>query len=242
MSNSLHLKGLATDRGRRLALAGVAALALGFAIPAVPASTPGDSYVYQLVNAYNKETIGRVQHQVDQANANRVALSVSPDSAATGWARTEVYTGEGNWLRGPIESHGVSEDYEFATAFPAYVFPLDPGKSWSVRVNATVPGTGARRSVRVDGRVLGTERIRVPAGEFETIKVQRVVYPGDADFGRTETRIIETDWYAPKLGRPVRTERRSEWLDLTQCGMMGGCDFRGAWIVTELVSAKAAGK
>jgi hypothetical protein len=240
MSNRTQFREVSINGGRRWVLAGAAALALGIAMPAVPAPSAGDSYVYRLVNGYNQEVVGRIQYQVDSVNANRVTVSVSPDNAATGWARTEIHTGEGNWLRGLVESHGVPEDYEFATAFPAYVFPLDPGKSWSVRVNATVPVTGARRSVRVDGLVLGTERIRVPAGEFDTVKVRRFVYPGDRESMKSETRIVEFDWYAPALGRSVRTERRSDWIDLNQCAMPGGgCDFRGNWDVIELVTAPA---
>ena len=92
--------------------------------------------------------------------------------------------------------------------------------------------------MRVDGRVMGTERIRVPAGEFDTVKVRRLVYPDDQRFTISETQITELDWYAPALGRPVRTERRSEWLDTSSCGEDDGCDFRGAWHVYELVEAK----
>ena len=84
---------------------------------------------------------------------------------------------------------------------------------------------------------MGNERISVPAGEFDTIKVRRFVYPGDTYFTQTETRITEVDWYAPALGRPVRTERKSEWLDVSQCTEQDGCDFRGNWDVIELVRA-----
>ncbi len=220
-------------------LAAMLAVTLGPGAPAAAAPAAGDTYVYQLVNGYNKEIKGKIHYQVDRVGPDRITVSVSPDSAEAGWAHAAAYTKEGNWLRHLVESHGVPVDYEFATAYPAYVFPLDPGKSWSVRVNATVPGTGERRSVRVDGRVIGNERIRVPAGEFDTIKIRRVVYSGDAYFTRMETRITEFDWYAPALGRPVRTERKSDWLDLSQCGKHSGCDFRGNWDVLELVESRA---
>lgn len=208
--------------------------------PAAAASSAGDAYTYQLVNGYSKEVRGKLHYQVDRVDPDRITVSVSPDNAEAGWAHTEIYTKEGNWLRNLVESHGVPVEYEFATAYPAYVFPLDPGKSWSVRVNATVPGTGERRSVRVDGRVIGNERIRVPAGEFDTVKVRRFVYPGDTYFTRMETRITEFDWYAPALGRPVRTERKSDWVDLSQCGKNSGCDFRGNWDLLELIETRAA--
>jgi len=225
------------------ALPGSLALAVimaGLPVPAAAAPAAGDSYVYQVVNAYNREVLGKVQHHVSAADAGRVTVSVSPDTSAAGAERTEVYTNDGNWLRAPVESHGVPVEYEFAAPYPAYVFPLDPGKTWSVRVNASVPSMGKQRSVRVDGRVLGAERIRVPAGEFETIKIRRFVYPGDAgEWFAGETQVTETDWYAPALGRSVRTERKSEWINTSQCGMDNGCEFRGSWQVTELVTAPA---
>jgi hypothetical protein len=236
--------GFAAGRWKPATGAATALLLVLTALAPPAAGTPavGDVYSYQLVNGYNKEVRGKVQYQVEQVGADRITVSVSPDNAEAGWAHSETYTNEGNWLRNLVESHGVPVEYVFATAYPAYVFPLEPGKSWSVRVKATVPSLGARRSVRVDAWVIGNERIRVPAGEFDTIKIRRAVYPGDSNFARMETQITELDWYAPALGRAVRTERRSTWLDLSQCGKDGMCDFRGDWNIYELLEAPAARK
>src|SRR6476659_5143520 len=73
----------------------------------------------------------------------------------------------------PVINHDQPVEHEFATPYPAYVFPLDTGKKWSVRVEGRDAATGQRRSVRVDGAVLGTERVTTPAGAFDTIKVRR---------------------------------------------------------------------
>jgi hypothetical protein len=52
---------------------------------------------------------------------------------------------------------------------------------------------------------------------------------------RHETNITETDWYAPALGRAVRTESNSGYLHPTRCGL-GTCEpIRGDWNVFELV-------
>jgi len=209
------------------------------AVSAGAAPAAGDAYAYQVVNGYNREVLGRLEYQVAAVEAGRVTVAVSPDRAAAGAARTEAYTADGNWLRVPVESHGVPLEYEFASPYPAYVFPLEPGKTWSLRVDARVPYLGTRRSVRVDGRVLGPERVRVPAGEFDTVKVRRFVYPGDDVAPYSETHITETEWYAPALGLPVRTERNSRWINTSACGQDGGCDFRGSWEVIELVAAPA---
>jgi len=234
--------GIALRRWARVlsAAAGITTLVAGTLSPAAFAAAPpatGDAYVYRLVNGYNKETRGQLRYQVSRVEPDRITISVTPDNPEAGAQRTDVYTQEGNWLRHPVESHGKKVEYEFVTAYPAYVFPLEPGKSWSVRVKATVPDVGRERSVRVDGRVIGNERIRVPAGEFDTVKIRRFVYPGDTDFMLSETQIVEFEWYAPALGRAVRTERTSTYLDFNSCGEDGLCDARGDWDVFELVES-----
>jgi hypothetical protein len=204
---------------------------------AAAAPVTGETYIYRLVNGYNKESVGELRYQVDRVEADRYSVSVTPDSTAAGVMRTEVYTKDGNWLQHPLASHGQRVEHVFASTYPAYAFPLEAGKSWSVRVNATVPGTSRVRRVRVDGTVMGNERIRVPAGEFDTIKVRRLVYPDDAQGFLLETKIVEFDWYAPALGRSVRSETRSSHVDTSQCGFRGPCEIRGDWDVLELMRA-----
>ncbi len=221
--------------------AGILALIAATLAPtALAASSPvvGDSYVYRFVNGYTKEVRGQLLYRVDKVDSNTIVVSVTPDSAAAGLQRTEIYTKEGNWLKHQVESHGGQAEYEFGTAYPAYVFPLDTGKSWSVRVNATIAGERKTRSVGVDGTVLGSERIRVPAGEFDTVKIRRLVYPGDWDYFLMETKIVEFEWFAPVLGRTVRTEIRSEYVDQRR-GRPNQLQ-RGDWNVYELVEVRAA--
>ena len=220
------------------AVAGVTLLVSSWA----HAVTTGDTYRYRLLNGYNGEAVADVQYQVAGVDGDRVTMTVSPDlSAAGGGERTEVVNRDGNGLRQQLYSHGAPMDYEFAAAYPAYAVPLDAGKSWSTRVAARVAGEGGQRSVRVDGRVVGRERVRVPAGEFDVIKIRRTVYPGDGQDFAQETQIYETEWYAPALGRWVRKEIRSEYLDLSTCTKAGGCDVGGPWDVYELVEKRTSG-
>jgi hypothetical protein len=87
--------------------------------------------------------------------------------------------------------------------------------------------------------VLGSEQVSVPAGSFDTIKIQRRVYAGDFDGPRSETHIVETEWYAPALGRAVRLERNSSFMDQNRCSdEMSSCTpVRGDWSLYELVEA-----
>jgi hypothetical protein len=206
--------------------------------PVMPAA--GDTAVYRVINAYNGEVRGEIRYRVDKVESASVVVSVSASSPYMGVPPTEVYTMEGNWLRHPVVNHDRPTDYDFAPPYPAYPFPLDIGKSWSMRVNATNPMTGQRRSVRVDGQVLGAERISTPAGTFDTIKIRRLVYAGDWEGPLRETQILHIDWYAPALGRSVRAESSSQWLDVSRCSRSGCALFRGDWEVLELVSHSAA--
>ena len=213
-----------------------AALVSAATASVLAAPVAGETYVYRLTNGYNNEPRAQVTYRVERVDAERIAVAVSADMPAVEAARTEIYAADGNRLRAALASHNHLRVFDFAPAYPAYAFPLEPGKSWSVRVNATDPLTGRRNSVRVDGRVLGHERIRVPAGEFDTIKVRRNVYAGDSDGFLLETNITEFDWYAPALGRAVRSESRSGYMNTGQCGRFGCEIVRGDWNVYELVS------
>jgi len=221
------------------------------AVPVPPLTNPfaqanpprlavGDTWVYRVSNGYNNEVRGEIRYQIEKVDAGRTVVSVTPDHPGLGQAYTEIYTQEGNWLRHPLTNHDQPVDYEFAQAYPVYAFPLEPGKSWSLRVAATNPANGRRNSVRVDGAVLGAERIRVPAGEFDTIRIRRLVYAGDWDGYLRETNIADIEWYAPALGRAVRSESNSAWLDLGRCGRAGCQWFRGDWNVYELIAFNPA--
>lgn len=206
------------------------------------AAAAGDAFVYRVVNRYNNETVGHIRHEIVASTAPQGQTeAITVDNTALGSARTDTYTGEGHWLRRPLDNHGTPVGYDFSSALPVVQPLLSSGSTWSIRVQAKVAGEDSPRSVRIDGRVLGHERIRVPAGEFETVRIQRAIYPGDAEYFRSETRIIEIDWYAPALGRSVRTETRSGWRDMRSgCRRAENCDFRGDWYLLELAEMTAA--
>ena len=103
-----------------------------------------------------------------------------------------------------------------------------------MRVNAYVPATGGQRSVRVDAKVIGNERISVPAGEFDTVKIERSIYAGDAEYNLRETNTFEVEWYAPALGRSVRLVSKSEYRD-TAKGIRNQL-MRGDWNIFELTT------
>lgn len=210
---------------------------IGTALTAVAAPALGDSFVYRVINAYNGEVVGHVAYRVDKVDAGQILVSVTPDRAALGSPHTEILAGDANWVRHTLINHDTPVEYTFSPPYPAYVAPLDAGKSWSMRVSATELTSGRRNSVRVDGEVLGNERISTPAGPFDTIRVKRRSYAGDWEAFRNETNIDETEWFAPALGLAVKTERKSGYIDQQRCATRLACSpIRGDWFIYELAS------
>ena len=194
----------------------------------------GDRYVYRLTDGYNPAIRGQLSQRVENIEGGRVTLAVTLEHSGSQKETTEIQTLQGDWLRHAITSRDQLFDYDFIQAYSAYPLPLDPGKKWSMRVNAYVPATGGQRSVRVDAKVIGSERISVPAGEFDTVRIERSIYAGDAEYNLRETNTVEVEWYAPALGRSVRLVSKSEYRD-TAKGIRNQL-MRGDWNIFELTT------
>jgi hypothetical protein len=141
------------------------------------------------------------------------------------------------------------QEFSYSPPYEALAFPLAAGKKWKSRSVATDPADGRSFPVTISASVVGWERIRVPAGEFDALKVQRYVF---LDYWRSKVRgqsvIQEAEWYVPALGKIARREATSRYLDgrfvraddgivLTRDrGDDGPRYIQDDWLVYELVS------
>jgi hypothetical protein len=214
-----------------------------------PQLRPGSVWRYAVSDGFTKLSRGTIEYRVSSVGANDVTMEVSSD----GQQRTEMYTRDGNWLMRPATNMQV---FSYNPAYRAFDFPLVAGKRWKSRSTATDPADGRSFPVRIEGEVLGWERIKVPAGEFDTLKIQRLVFLDYWLQGeRGESVIRETDWYAPSLNQVARRETTSQYLRLADHRQPfrfvrarggGGSDERDGdalprfeqddWLVYELVS------
>jgi hypothetical protein len=198
---------------------------------AAPTLTPGDAWAYSAYDGYTHISKGEVGYRVTQVQGDIVTL----ERNYGGRVSPEYFTAAGAWLERPLTN---LQDLRYQPALAALPFPLHAGKRWREYVQAIDPVTGRAYRVRVDGQVLGWERVRVPAGEFDALKVERYIYAGNFDFFRTEERIRELDWYAPQLGAVVRHEGSSEYTDTSRSCRYASCNIiRNDWTVLELSSA-----
>jgi hypothetical protein len=173
-----------------------------------PQPKAGSFWRYAVVDGFTRIPRDTVEYRVAGIDADVVTVNVSTNRQQS----TELYSRDGNWLRRPATN---LQEFTFSPAYRAFDFPLTAGKRWNARATATDPADGRSFPVRIEARVLGWEKIRVPAGEFDALKVRRHVFvdywvQGD----RGQSVIMETDWYAPALQQIVRREATSQYLKL----------------------------
>ena len=180
---------------------------------AAPTLKAGDTWTYRGIDNYNRQPTGTWTREVTGTAASGIRVAVrSADGSVD------------DLFRAPGElTSGVLNDRARGTMDPAFQlmpFPLAEGKSWSQKVIRTDPVTNEKREMLVRGKVLGWETIKVPAGEFRAMKIERTMYLGDYDSFRGITQRTETEWYAPDIRGAARVVVFEEFCERRySCGM-----------------------
>ena len=211
--------------------AGLAGCANPARLPAPPAPPPlpsvrvGERWRYAKVNLYNGQTLAE--------QTMRVA-AVEP------LVRVEVVDGDGATL--PPELHAgpwnlVQENVwdrvqVFSRPCPLLPRRLEPGATEDWRGTYQVPGDSWHHawSVRIDA--IAWERVEVPAGAFEALRILRRIAFDHQDLHRTRSRRVETLWYAPAVNRWVRRDIDGDYARRVVPPMRIGED-RVSWALIE---------
>ena len=189
----------------------------------------GDEWTYSFHDGYTKLSRGTLEYRVAAVDGDAVTVRLRHE----GRESTERYTRDWSWRERPMTN---LQNFRYDPPYPALPFPLEAGKTWQAFVKATDPATGRVNRVRIDGKVLGWDRVKVPAGEFDALAVQRLVYAGNQDHFLSEEKITEIDWFAPGAGGIVKHSSRSRHLDTRLSCPPCNQWIDGGWNVIELVS------
>jgi hypothetical protein len=215
----------------------------------VPAATPavGERWTYRVTNAYNNLDVDRVTQKVMAVSTNRIDVMVTREATResfvrpydTAWNPFGGYYPVGLGTRGYWNGIEPGASVNYTPALPLFRFPLVPGARWTDTVTVSNPATGLQVPVKVYSTVEGIERVKVPAGEFDAIKVQRYLYYQDADWWRTGIQQRYADWFAPAVNHVVMHREDSYYLDNTSGGGNGGggggAYIYGDYLLSELV-------
>ncbi|MES2561617.1 MAG: hypothetical protein V4637_02720 [Pseudomonadota bacterium] len=199
-----------------------------------PQVKTGDYWDYTVRDGYTGLPRGIYRYQVASVDAERVTVHLIHEGRLLD---TLIYAPGWNGRELPLTN---TQRFRYEPTYVAYSYPLAPGKTWYTVVRATDVQTGRRFNTHVKGRVLGWERISVPAGQFDALKIQREVFAGNMEGWKTQEEITEIDWYVPSARRAVRTQANSHHFDTSRGGSDGGGEYpervRGDFLISELTA------
>lgn len=184
---------------------------------AAPAYARGDTWIYREIDGYGqRRELGRWVAEVTESGPGGNVIAVRGDMRGDGGER-RTQTG------GAISAGRISTQVPSGTFNPPlqlYPATLAPGGRWSQETQRSDATVGGARALRIEGRVIGWEKVRVPAGEFDALRIERTLYLGDSGRYRTQTRRYETEWYSPAVGGPVKLQAWEQWSDPTITRML----------------------
>ena len=198
-----------------------------------PQAKVGDYWEYAVRDGYTGIPRGIYRYEVSAVEADRITVAVTHEDKLLD---TLIYAAGWNGRELPLTN---LQRFRYDPPYIAYPYPLEPGKTWKRVLSSTDVATGKRYRTHILGKVVGWERITVPAGEFDALKIQREVFAGNMEGSRTQEEIQETEWYVPGVRRAVRTHTSSQHFDSSRGGGNGGGEYplriRGDWLIAELV-------
>jgi len=156
----------------------------------------GDQWQYQVTDTLtgikrnilvDVQTVTENRIYTQNATVN-VAAAGAPSYGA-------LYVWDRNW--NPMREGST----EYNPFYPMLQFPLEPGKKWSGNMVHDVPQGTIR--TQLTAQVAGWEKVTVPAGTFDTIKILATGYWNES---RADGPIRDTIWYAPAVRNIVRRE------------------------------------
>lgn len=179
---------------------------------AAPEITVGDTWTYHVRDGFTGIPRENQRNEVVRVGGGHIEVARSNEREDA----IQVYDRDWNWLRRPATN---LKTFEYHPAYEAFAFPLIPGKRWREKLVAVDPVDGRKFPVVVQGSVLGWERVKVPAGEFDALKVDRRVFFDYWEYAvRGRSVIHEIEWYVPAVKQSVRREASSRYLSISGAG------------------------
>jgi hypothetical protein len=157
----------------------------------VPNLSVGDVWTYQKVDLFSGSMIRQY---------TMILKAISDTELQFGQS---FFDKSGNLLR-------MLEDGKIVTQWTpkrhSYDFPLHPGKSWSA--TGSVETRKYSSEHKIDFKVMRQERILVPGGIFDTLRVEGSgKYKSTDNKGRSgEGAVLHRYWFSPEVGRMVAYE------------------------------------
>jgi hypothetical protein len=161
----------------------------------VPDVHIGDMWKYRSIDGYTDETKLEFSHRIVKLNDKEIIIQIRNKNKSA--RKLQFLTREWN----PTDIDGT----KFEPFYPEYKFPMNVGYTWKQEFRS-LDTHGSSFSSFVRAKVVALEKVTVPAGTFDTYRIERDIETrsSSADANVITAHIIT--WYAPVVKKYIRRE------------------------------------
>jgi hypothetical protein len=161
----------------------------------------GDRWKYRLLDG--RRVVGTVVVEIAEARGKVVNERITREGQKGFLAERSVVTGtDGGKIQDVVTFPG---GYQLAELAPYAEFgePVTTKNSWQgLPVTLLLGGYGyGKQKFQVDARVAGREKVKVPAGTFDAVRVQLT---GEKSIALDTVRVVCNYWYSTESMRTVK--------------------------------------
>jgi hypothetical protein len=169
----------------------------------------GQSWQYKKLNQYNSQVMDVITDQVTQISQQQVTIS-----------RT---SGQGNDLGQEIQlpwGQVIRDcDWDYVQGYqnpiPWVLGVSGQNLSTGIQTTYQVNNSSYVLPIQISMQQIGWERVIVPAGTFDTIRVERFIRFQHNDKTRLDPIRTDQYWFSPELGRWVIRETNGRYLTVS---------------------------
>jgi len=180
---------------------------------AAPTMKVGDRWVYNVTSGIG---LSRITYQetreVTAVGAGGFMVKVTGKTAAgADFTRVEDFAAPGSLRSGAL---CMDEVRRYPTPLQRVSFPIAPGQRSAKWVNVVSDPGGVKGQINYSFQTRGWEKVTVPAGAFDAIRVDVLMILDDGDAFRNATNCNFTYWYAPAVRGTVRERRSAQYTEI----------------------------
>lgn len=175
---------------------------------AAPVLQAGDTWTYRHIDGYNHLDVGTVSSVVEAAGPNGVRLVTRSVNGMVNFEST--YAGPGQLASGTLSERAAGA---MNPPLELTRYPLREGERWAQNVVRDDVMSREKRETAMRVKVVGWETVKVPAGEFRALLIERAFDLADYDPFRGPTLRYEKEWYAPEVKGTVKLEVFEEYFE-----------------------------
>ena len=157
----------------------------------------GQWWAYQKLNHFNGQKLSAVRESVVSVGTAGTVVQRQEEGGML--LPPEQHGAWGQLLRDPVWDYPLNLEQ----AVPLWPASLAAGQQQAVHTHYLEDGGSFRHWVQVYTAVTGWERVTLPLGTFDTVRVERQLRLSHHDFSRTDTLRRDVMWLAPEVGRWV---------------------------------------